>query len=102
MLDIPGLCDRCGFRYLLSELKEIYVKGVKTNILVCDSCWEPSHPQLETKRPMSDKQSVSNARSDAAELAESRRLSSFDPVGHETTGVIDGFVGNVRVLTTWV
>ena len=36
-----ALCDRCGFRYKLLELRKEW-----TGLKVCDSCFEPKHPQL--------------------------------------------------------
>ena len=37
-----AICDRCGFEYKLSALKEEW-NGLKT----CPECFEPKHPQLE-------------------------------------------------------
>lgn len=34
------ICDRCGFKYKSNELKKEW-----TNLMVCNSCWEPRHPQ---------------------------------------------------------
>lgn len=31
-----GTCQRCGFKYRLSELKREW-----SNLLVCDPCWDP-------------------------------------------------------------
>jgi len=36
-----ALCDRCGFEYKLSQLREEW-NGLKT----CRDCFEPKHPQL--------------------------------------------------------
>lgn len=40
-----GFCDRCGFRYDLKDLKPETVNLVSTNLLVCEECWDPDHPQ---------------------------------------------------------
>jgi len=40
-----GFCDRCGFRYDLRDLKSETVNLVSTNLLVCEECWDPDHPQ---------------------------------------------------------
>ena len=40
-----GFCDRCGFRYDLKDLKSETVNLVSTNLLVCEECWDPDHPQ---------------------------------------------------------
>ena len=37
-----AICDRCGFRYFLKELRKEW-NGLKT----CPECYEPKHPQLE-------------------------------------------------------
>lgn len=95
---IPGLCDRCGFRYPLCELKEEYVLGHPTNIYTCPECYDVSHPQLDTRRvKTNDKQTVKNSRSDHAELPDSRRLSGWKPVGNQGT-LIRGYIGNVKVV----
>lgn len=39
-------CDRCGFRYFLSELKyEIYDRQ-NTQKRICPACYDRDHPQL--------------------------------------------------------
>jgi hypothetical protein len=38
-------CDRCGFKFKLSQLKHIYIRLDDTNIKVCKECWEPDQPQ---------------------------------------------------------
>lgn len=40
-----GICDRCGFGYLLSELKDTVVRKKRTGLRVCPECWEKDHPQ---------------------------------------------------------
>ena len=60
-------CDRCNFRYLLKELKRIKIKNTLTQILVCRTCWEPSHPQLRLgDYPVWDPQAVRNPRPDVS------------------------------------
>jgi DNA-directed RNA polymerase subunit RPC12/RpoP len=39
-------CDRCGFRYMLKDLRKLVIKTKQVSIKVCDSCWEPDQPQL--------------------------------------------------------
>ena len=58
-------CDRCGFRFKLKQLKELVIKTKKVNILVCPSCWEKDHPQLQLGMyPIADPQAVRNPRPD--------------------------------------
>jgi hypothetical protein len=60
-------CDRCGFRYKLTELKPLTIKTKITNILVCPTCWEPDQPQLSLGMyPVNDPQAVRNPRPDTS------------------------------------
>lgn len=60
-----AICDRCGFRFRLRELKELVVKTKKTNLLVCSTCWDPDHPQLQLGMyPVDDPQALRNPRTD--------------------------------------
>jgi hypothetical protein len=100
MKPVPGICDRCGLRYRLSDLKEEYLLGRATGMLVCRSCYDESHPQLDTRFVKTDdKQSVKNPRSDAGELAQSRALSSWNPVGHPSVQ-LQVHVGRITVEIT--
>ena len=49
---VPGTykrtCDRCGRDFLRSEL----IKEKRSGAIVCDSCWDPVHPQDLPKRPI--------------------------------------------------
>lgn len=40
-------CDRCGFRYKLTQLKNLVIKTKNVSIKVCPECWEPDQPQLQ-------------------------------------------------------
>lgn len=58
-------CDRCNFRYKLNELRKLVIKTKNVNILVCRSCWEPDHPQLQLGMyPVDDPQALRNPRPD--------------------------------------
>lgn len=60
-------CDRCGFRYKLTELKNLVIKTKNVNIMVCQTCWEPDHPQLQLGMyPVNDPQAVRNPRPDTS------------------------------------
>ncbi len=59
-------CDRCGFRYKLSQLKRLVIKTKNVNILVCQECWEPDQPQLQLGMyPVDDPQAVRDPRPDS-------------------------------------
>lgn len=58
-------CDRCGFRYMLKELKTLTIKTKNVNIKVCKTCWEPDQPQLSLGLyPVNDPQAVRDPRPD--------------------------------------
>ena len=58
-------CDRCGFRFKLSQLKRLVIKTKNVNILVCQECFEPDHPQLQLGMyPVNDPQAVRDPRPD--------------------------------------
>lgn len=58
-------CDRCDFRYKLKDLRRLVIKTKNINMLVCRSCWDPDHPQLQLGMyPVDDPQAVRNPRRD--------------------------------------
>lgn len=58
-------CDRCGFRYKLSELRKLTIKTKQVSIKVCKNCWEPDQPQLQLGMyPVNDPQAVREPRRD--------------------------------------
>jgi hypothetical protein len=58
-------CDRCGQRYLLKVLKREIIKTKNYDLLVCPTCWDPDHPQLQLGMwPVDDPQALRNPRPD--------------------------------------
>jgi len=58
-------CDRCGFRYKLTDLKTLVIKTKNVNIKVCPECWEPDQPQLQLGLyPVNDPQALRDPRPD--------------------------------------
>ena len=58
-------CDRCGMRYKLKVLKREVVKTKNYELLVCPTCWDPDHPQLQLGMyPVDDPQGLRNPRPD--------------------------------------
>ena len=101
MKPIPGICDRCGQRFHLKDLKWEQLLGRRTGLRVCRSCLDPSHPQLDTRNVRTDdKQSVKNSRSDVPELEESRSMFAWKPVGTPLTSTAFTAIGRVTVSTT--
>lgn len=60
-----AMCDRCGARFKLTELRKEVIKTKTYNLLVCSSCWDPDQPQLQLGMyPVDDPQAVRNPRND--------------------------------------
>lgn len=58
-------CDRCGFRFKLTDLKKEIIKTKIYNLKVCSQCWDPDQPQLQLGMyPVSDPQAVREPRPD--------------------------------------
>ena len=58
-------CDRCDQRFKLKVLKTEIIKTKNYNLMVCDACWDPDHPQLQLGMyPVADPQAVRNPRPD--------------------------------------
>ena len=117
-----AICDRCGFRFRLRELRTLIIKTKQVNMLVCKECWEPDQPQLQLGMyPVDDPQALRNPRPDntyrqSGVLANgsigegSRNIQwGWNPVGGArsyddpltpNTLVAVGNVGTVTVVTT--
>ena len=64
-----ALCDRCGFQYRLSKLRNEVVKQRPYQVLVCPECWTPDQPQLMLGTfPVDDPQALRNPRRDTTYL----------------------------------
>jgi hypothetical protein len=62
-----ALCDICGFKFKLKQLKRLVIKTKNVNILACSECWNPDHPQLSLGLyPVNDPQAVRNPRPDTS------------------------------------
>lgn len=60
-------CDRCGFRFKLTQLKNLVIKTKNVAIKVCPECWEPDQPQLSLGLyPVNDPQAVREPRPDVS------------------------------------
>jgi hypothetical protein len=104
-----AICDVCGFRYKLRELKELVVKDKRTNIKACPECWNPDQPQNRLGEfPVDDPQAIRDPRPDSAERTASRDIQwGWDPVGlNDPFGLTPdnlegvGAVGTVTVTTS--
>ena len=95
-------CDRCGFRYKLKELKELVIKTKSVNLMVCPTCWEKDHPQLQLGMyTINDAQAIRNPRPDNS-YTQSRDIQwGWNPVGIVNPFNISG-LSNKLVATTEV
>jgi hypothetical protein len=77
------MCDRCGIRHKLLDLREETIRGRKKNNRVCPVCWEPDHPQNFLDKAVTvDPQALEHARPDTG-LWSSRRMFPFNMwLGH--------------------
>lgn len=107
-------CDRCGQRFKLKQLRTETKKLKVTNVLVCPSCWDPDHPQLQLGMyPVEDPQAVRNPRPDRSYVASGLLPSGYPgegsrdiqwgwaPVGG-TRAYEDGATPNYLVATAYV
>lgn len=83
-----GICDRCGFRYPLKDLKTYKIMGKIINSRVCPSCWDADHPQnwigiIGTAKAASDPQALRDSRPDTGR-GESTGLFAWKPVATQT------------------
>ncbi len=94
-----GLCDRCGFEYLLNRL-EYEVEDQRLNGLrVCPECKDEDQPQLQLGEIIiADPQSLWDPRPDLGEL-ESTIYFGWRPVGNPITNTIESGLGTVTIIT---
>ena len=92
-------CDRCGFRFMLKELKTLTIKTKNVNIKVCKTCWEPDQPQLSLGMyPVNDPQAVRNPRPDKSYWQSG--LTGLQTDNNSGTNILqDGFpAGGSRII----
>lgn len=76
-----GMCDRCGFVYLLHELRYEVFDQRLNGLRVCRYCLDQDHPQLRLGEiVIQDPESLYDPRPDLDEAA-STSFFGFDPVG---------------------
>jgi hypothetical protein len=79
-----GICDRCGQRFLLNELRGETVAGNPRKNKVCDSCHDPDHPQNWLgKFPIYDPQALREPRPDVVEAPVPPYTPSYVGPGNE-------------------
>ena len=87
-------CDRCGFRYMLKELRKLTIKTKQVSIKVCKNCWEPDQPQLSLGLyPVNDPQAVREPRPDISYYQSGYtglQLTEMPGTGIDANGVPEG------------
>jgi len=92
------MCDRCGFRYPLKDLKKYYIMGKLINSKVCPSCHDPDHPQnwvgiIGSQKVSNDPQALREARPDNQRLQSASDF-AYNPVA---TQIVNIYLNNVFV-----
>ena len=89
-----GICDRCGFEYLLKRLYPQIKDLKKTGFLVCENCLDEDQPQLQLgSLRIGGPQAIKDPRPDAGTAA-SRFLESYEFVGGLQGWGIDPILGS--------
>lgn len=61
-----AICDRCGAKVLLRDLRKQIINERDSGLLVCEECLDIDHPQLQLGRyPIFDPQALKNPRPDS-------------------------------------
>jgi hypothetical protein len=107
-------CDRCGQRFKLKTLRKEIVKGRNYDLLVCNECWDPDHPQLHLGEfPVDDPQALLSPRPDRSYYASGLDANGYlsggsrdiqwgwNPVGG-ARGIDDGLTPNNLVMSVRV
>lgn len=91
-----GNCDRCGFRYMLRELRKERHDAHDRPLRVCPECWDEDHPQNRiAHQDFSDAQGLRNPRPDQG-ITESRY---GDSVRFEFASTVEGWYGTKATLS---
>ena len=103
-----GSCDRCSFRYPLSQLQFQVVDLFTTGFRVCPECLDAPQPQYQLgDYPVDDPVALRDPRPPLG-LADSRRLYGWNPIGGWNSEygasdlnnmVMEGQVGRLTITT---
>ena len=107
-------CDRCGFRFKLTNLRKEVIKTKTYNLLVCPQCWDPDQPQLQLGMyPVDDPQGLRDPRPDLSYVQSGENALGYpsegsrdfqwgwNPVGG-ARGIDAGLTPNYLVLTVQI
>lgn len=79
-------CDRCGFRFKLTQLRREVVKTKNYELMVCGPCFDPDHPQLQLGMyPVDDPQGVRNPRPDRSYYTSGLLANGYQGEGSRNT-----------------
>lgn len=85
-------CDRCDFRFPLKDLRRLVIKTKNINMLVCKSCWDPDHPQLQLGMyPVDDPQGLRDPRPDRSYINSGYSGLQIDVINPPNPADIDAF-----------
>ena len=95
-------CDRCNFRYMLKDLHIQTLKTKPYRIKVCNTCWDPDHPQLQLGMyPVNDPQAVLEPRPDSPSYLQAGQTGLQTNIYDENVNNVDDFgypSGGSRVI----
>lgn len=95
-------CDRCNFRYKLKDLKTQTVKTKPYKIKVCQSCWDPDHPQLQLGMyPVNDPQAVREPRPDTSYIQSGTNGLQINLTGEGPNGLGNADMGSRVFQWSW-
>jgi len=82
-------CERCGFRYKLTQLRREVIKTKNYELLVCNRCWDPDHPQLQLGMyPVDDPQGLRNPRPDRSYITSGNSGLQIDKANNSDTTIL--------------
>ncbi len=91
-----GICQRCGFRCALNDMKYETYNQVRTNFKVCPECFDPDHPQLPMNalpyKNLPEAIALFDPRPESPEFPQERAFIGWRPVVHSTMGMKLGTV----------
>jgi len=82
-------CDRCDQRFKLKALRREVIKTKNYELLVCNRCWDPDHPQLQLGMyPVDDPQGLRNPRPDRSYITSGNSGLQIDKANNSDTTIL--------------
>ena len=92
-----GICDRCGFSFMLKDLHYEIEDQRLNGLRVCSVCLDEDHPQLQLGEIIiSDPEALYDPRPDV-NIPGSTGYFGWRPIGHPITNTTTGSVGTLSI-----